>query len=222
MAASDSDETVHTHQTNKRVGDIHVHAPQKPPRVSTKPTCTTVVSKGHPKGSRDTLSGDQHRHHDDELPPIAKTDGGLIALASPITTGVSQPTTKPSRHTIFKSAPMRYKPPAASRVGKLDSPGRGSDEGTSGMCRMDGSPVIIEGLSKELSQHVQRYDRLNQVLGLLQQARDQEDSGGGEGGGVPTGLQGQIKAALEEAVRLRAETEALRRGNLQHNAEASE
>ena len=51
---------------------------------------------------------------------------------------------------------------------------------------------------------IQRYDRLNRVLGLLQQVRE------GEGQGVELrDLRQHIKSALDEAVRLRADTESL-------------
>ena len=70
---------------------------------------------------------------------------------------------------------------------------------------------------------IQRYDRLNHVLSLLQQAQaggGRETGGGREvGGGVETGgsgeqiklseLREQIQCALDEAVRLRADTELL-------------
>ena len=58
---------------------------------------------------------------------------------------------------------------------------------------------------------IQRYDRLNHVLSLLQQAQAR---GGGEAGGGGeqvklSELREQIRCALDEAVRLRADTELL-------------
>ena len=58
-----------------------------------------------------------------------------------------------------------------------------------------------------------RYDKLNQVLALLEQARGSKEVGGereGEGtGGKISELKDHIKTALDEAIRLRADTEAL-------------
>ena len=68
-------------------------------------------------------------------------------------------------------------------------------------------------LDEHLYQQAQRYDKLNQVLTLLQQAKDGKtlDSEGSEPG-TPvkiSELKAHIKTALDEAVRLRADTEAL-------------
>ena len=52
-------------------------------------------------------------------------------------------------------------------------------------------------------QHAQRYDKLNEVLSLLQQARESRDRG------QVGDLKQQIQTALDEAIRLRADTEAL-------------
>ena len=78
-----------------------------------------------------------------------------------------------------------------------------------------GSP----NLDAHLYQQAQRYDKLNQVLVLLQQAkdsssvvRDSGSSGGQSQPGTPlkiSELKSHIKTALDEAVRLRADTEAL-------------
>ena len=72
--------------------------------------------------------------------------------------------------------------------------------------------------------NVARYQRLNQVLGMLQEAREAQlmlrSSGGGAGGRASSqeggagerlaDLKEHIKQALEEAVRLRADNESLR------------
>ena len=80
--------------------------------------------------------------------------------------------------------------------------------------RGSGSP----SLDTHLYQQAQRYDKLNQVLALLQQAQESktEEREGGSGGesepGTPlkiSELKSHIKSALDEAVRLRADTEAL-------------
>lgn len=78
-------------------------------------------------------------------------------------------------------------------------------------------PPSIDG---HLHQQAQRYDKLNQVLVLLQQAKENNSlSGDGsvknihsEPGTPPvkiSELKAHIKTALDEAVRLRADTEAL-------------
>lgn len=58
---------------------------------------------------------------------------------------------------------------------------------------------------------IQRYDRLNHVLSLLQQAQaGGQETGGGGGEQVKLSeLREQIRCALDEAVRLRADTELL-------------
>ena len=68
--------------------------------------------------------------------------------------------------------------------------------------------------SGHLHQQAQRYDKLNQVLALLQQAKDRRNlEGEGSEPGTPpvkmSELKAHIKTALDEAVRLRADTEAL-------------
>ena len=71
------------------------------------------------------------------------------------------------------------------------------------------------GRGGELLAHVQRYDRLNHILSLLQDAREGGGEGGGGGGKISEGeLGGHIRVALEEAVRLRADTEALQHRTL--------
>ena len=72
------------------------------------------------------------------------------------------------------------------------------------------------GLDEHLYQQAPRYDKLNQVLALLQQAKDGESRDGSEERSEPPGtpvkiseLKSHIKTALDEAVRLRADTEAL-------------
>ena len=70
--------------------------------------------------------------------------------------------------------------------------------------------------------HIRRYDRLNHILSLLQHVQGGEREGGeGEGGGEERGervklseLREQIRTTLDEAVRLRADTESL-----QHSTE---
>lgn len=70
---------------------------------------------------------------------------------------------------------------------------------------LQGSPTAGRGAG--LRSHIQRYDRLNHVLSLLHRTQ------GEEGGEVRLpDLREHIKTALDEAVRLRADTEAL-----QHN-----
>ena len=71
-------------------------------------------------------------------------------------------------------------------------------------------------LDEHLYQQAQRYDKLNQVLALLQHAQGSKTQEEGEGGhsepGTPvriSELKAHIKTALDEAVRLRADTEAL-------------
>ena len=69
-------------------------------------------------------------------------------------------------------------------------------------------------LSRHLYQQAQRYDKLNHVLALLEQAKDSKNvEGEGSKPGTPpvkiTELKTHIKTALDEAVRLRADTEAL-------------
>ena len=71
----------------------------------------------------------------------------------------------------------------------------------------------LDGLDEHLYQQAQRYDKLNQVLTLLQQAKNgkTQNSEGSEPG-TPvkiSELKTHIKTALDEAVRLRADTEAL-------------
>lgn len=57
---------------------------------------------------------------------------------------------------------------------------------------------------------IQRYDRLNHVLSLLQRVQESESDGGREGEGVKlSSLQEHIQTALDEAVRLRADTDSL-------------
>jgi hypothetical protein len=67
-----------------------------------------------------------------------------------------------------------------------------------------------------LYQQAQRYDKLNQVLTLLQQAKDGKTLVREEESSEPPGtpvkiseLKTHIKTALDEAVRLRADTDAL-------------
>ena len=63
--------------------------------------------------------------------------------------------------------------------------------------------------------HIQRYDRLNHVLSLLQRARGGESREGERGdegeGGRLIELREHIRTALDEAVRLRADTDTLQR-----------
>ena len=63
--------------------------------------------------------------------------------------------------------------------------------------------------------HIQRYDRLNHVLSLLQHARGGESREGERGdegeGGRLIELREHIRTALDEAVRLRADTDTLQR-----------
>ena len=65
----------------------------------------------------------------------------------------------------------------------------------------------VDGVEDVMLNNIQRYDKLNQILSLLQQARD----GGSKEQEVIklSQLKEQIMGALDEAVRLRAETEAL-------------
>ena len=62
---------------------------------------------------------------------------------------------------------------------------------------------------------IQRYDRLNTVLALLQKVKGGEGDQGEEGPRL-SDLQQHIQTALDEAVRLRADTEAL-----QHSAKVT-
>ena len=71
-------------------------------------------------------------------------------------------------------------------------------------------------LDEHLYQQAQRYDKLNQVLALLQHAQgsktQEEEEGDHSEPGTPvriSELKAHIKTALDEAVRLRADTEAL-------------
>ena len=83
----------------------------------------------------------------------------------------------------------------------------------------DGSTISSSrspGLDEHLYQQAQRYDKLNQVLTLLQQAKDGKGQDSSEERSEPLGtpvkiseLKSHIKTALDEAVRLRADTEAL-------------
>ena len=83
----------------------------------------------------------------------------------------------------------------------------------------DGSTISSShspGLDEHLYQQAQRYDKLNQVLILLQQAKDGQTRDSSEERSEPPGtpvkiseLKSHIKTALDEAVRLRADTEAL-------------
>ena len=73
---------------------------------------------------------------------------------------------------------------------------------------------VAPDFSGHLFQQAQRYDKLNQVLALLQQAKDGRtlEGEGSEPGMSPvkmSELKAHIKTALDEAVRLRADTEAL-------------
>ena len=62
-----------------------------------------------------------------------------------------------------------------------------------------------------------RYDKLNQVLALLEQARGDQEAGG-EGGRISE-LKDHIKTALDEAIRLRADTDALQtRAGVSHGS----
>ena len=71
----------------------------------------------------------------------------------------------------------------------------------------DPSPLLQGGVDDVVLNNIQRYDKLNQILSLLQQARDE---GSKEQEAVKLSrLRDQIMGALDEAVRLRAETEAL-------------
>ncbi len=72
------------------------------------------------------------------------------------------------------------------------------------------------GLDEHLYQQAKRYDKLNQVLTLLQQAKDGKTLVRGEESREPPGtpvkiseLKTHIKTALDEAVRLRADSDAL-------------
>lgn len=79
---------------------------------------------------------------------------------------------------------------------------------------MEDPHSVAPDYSGSLFQQAQRYDKLNQVLALLQQAKDGRnlEREGSEPGTPPvkmSELKAHIKTALDEAVRLRADTEAL-------------
>ena len=58
-------------------------------------------------------------------------------------------------------------------------------------------------------QQIQRYDKLNQVLSMLQRAREGQQREE-EGEVKLSDLKQHIKTALDEAIRLRADTEVLK------------
>ena len=65
-------------------------------------------------------------------------------------------------------------------------------------------------VDRHLLGHIRRYDRLNHILSLLQQVQEGEREGEGEGERVRvTELREHIRSALDEAVRLRADTNSL-------------
>lgn len=65
-------------------------------------------------------------------------------------------------------------------------------------------------VKQQLLRQAQRYTKLSEVLSLLQQAREVQRLTEGEGEGVRASeLKQHIKTALDEAIRLRADTEAL-------------
>ena len=65
-------------------------------------------------------------------------------------------------------------------------------------------------VKQQLLRQAQRYTKLSEVLSLLQQAREAQKLTEGEGEGVRASeLKQHIKTALDEAIRLRADTEAL-------------
>ena len=65
-------------------------------------------------------------------------------------------------------------------------------------------------VKQQLLHQAQRYTKLSEVLSLLQQAREVQRLTEGEGEGVRASeLKQHIKTALDEAIRLRADTEAL-------------
>lgn len=63
-----------------------------------------------------------------------------------------------------------------------------------------------------LLHHVERYKKLQELMGFLQEAK-QATKEGREGIHSTDELRQEIKLALEEAVRLRAETESLHSSN---------
>ena len=65
-------------------------------------------------------------------------------------------------------------------------------------------------VKQQLLHQAQRYTKLSEVLSLLQQAREAQRLTEREGDGVRASeLKQHIKTALDEAIRLRADTEAL-------------
>ena len=65
-------------------------------------------------------------------------------------------------------------------------------------------------VKQQLLHQAQRYTKLSEVLSLLQQAREAQRLTEGEEEGVRASkLKQHIKTALDEAIRLRADTEAL-------------
>ena len=65
-------------------------------------------------------------------------------------------------------------------------------------------------VEQQVLHQAQRYTKLNEVLSLLQQAREAQQLTGGERDGARASeLKQHIKTALDEAIRLRADTEAL-------------
>ena len=74
------------------------------------------------------------------------------------------------------------------------------------------SPAHSPSLDNHLYQQAQRYDKLNQVLALLQQVKGGQMDNEQSSPGTPVKMsefKTHIKTALDEAVRLRADTEAL-------------
>lgn len=65
-------------------------------------------------------------------------------------------------------------------------------------------------MEQQLLHQAQRYTKLSEVLSLLQQAREAQELTGGEREGARASeLKQHIKTALDEAIRLRADTETL-------------
>ena len=106
------------------------------------------------------------------------------------------------RQTTFKGAPLGYKPPLHKHAKNL-TPKSKKKSSTPLKAPSEG------GISSEVLHQVQRYDRLNEVLTLLQRAKELGKTDDSEPGVKLSDLKQHIQTALDEAVRLRTDTEAL-------------
>ena len=102
------------------------------------------------------------------------------------------------RQTAFRDAILGQRYHEGRGQGERGKEEEGGCEG--------GKDQVVDG---RLLAPIQRYDRLNQVLGLLQRVQGTEREGKGEEGVRLADLRQHIRSALDEAVRLRADTESL-------------